>query len=161
MKQHTREYFVSRLRSGLYIIKHSGLRLTIRPYDIEQELESNLVYQEAYEEASEDGIMTEDEMEEWMLEKGLWSKEEDNVMEVVKKDIDKLRVQMYENRNKDDVRETARRYLRAAERALLERLQKKLSLLQTPVKDSQRLSNIDGWFKTQLIVMVTDLSFQI
>ena len=129
MKQHTREYFVSRVRSGLYIVKHAGLRLIIRPHDIEQELESNLVYQEAYEEASEDGIMTEDEMEEWMLEKGLWSKEEDNVIKGVKKDIDKLRVQMYENRNKDDVREAARKYLRAAERALVERLQKKTQFI--------------------------------
>ncbi len=129
MKQHTREYFVSRVRSGLYIVKHAGLRLIIRPHDIEQELESNLVYQEAYEEASEDGIMTEDEMEEWMLEKGLWSKEEDNVIKGIKKDIDKLRVQMYENRNKDDVKEAARRYLRAAERALVERLQKKTQFI--------------------------------
>ena len=129
MKQHTREYFVSKVRAGLYIVKHAGLRLTIRPHDIEQELESNLIYQEAYEEASEDGIMTEDEMNEWMLEKGLWSKEEDKIIEGVKKDIEKLRVQMYENRYKDDIREGARKYLRAAERALLERYQKKTQFI--------------------------------
>ena len=129
MKQHAREYLISRIRSGLYMIEHAGLMLTIKPPTIEQTLESNLVYAKSYDEAFEEGIMSEDDIDDWMLEKGLWTQEDDKTIEGIKKDIETLKIKIYENRHKNDVKEMARKYLRAAEKGLVKQYQKKTQFI--------------------------------
>jgi len=62
MKQHEREYFISRIRSGIYKIKKNGLELKIYQPSIEQQCDLNEIYAEAYYEALNDDVKTEDEM---------------------------------------------------------------------------------------------------
>lgn len=76
MKQHEREFFISLIRSGnIYI--NGKVRLTIKPPTIEQSFESCDIYNESYQQAYIDGIMSEDEMTDWMMEKDLWSPHDD------------------------------------------------------------------------------------
>ena len=118
MLQHEREYFVSRLRSGTYYIDYDNIKLKILSPNIEDEFFINEAYRQAYEEAYSQEVMTHEDMLSWMFDKGLWTEEDDNKIKDLEKNIEKLKVQMFENRYKSDVRETARLYLRATEKAI-------------------------------------------
>jgi hypothetical protein len=62
-----------------------------------------------------------------MKSRGLWSDEDEEKIEALKRDIEKLKVGIYENRNKDSNREQIRKYIRAAEKQLSEQVDKKHS----------------------------------
>ena len=70
MKQHEREYFVSRLRSGMYLVEYENFRLKVVSPTIEDEFYINKAFMEAFEEAYHQELMTQDDMQEWMYEKG-------------------------------------------------------------------------------------------
>lgn len=116
MKQHEREYFISRIRSGVYTIKNQGLVLKIYQPTIEQEFELNQVYYDAYQQAIEDDFMTQDQMLEWMREKELWTPEDDDKLEGLKQDIERLKVEIYNAKNNEQLRDRIRLYIRAGEK---------------------------------------------
>ena len=66
-----------------------------------------------------------EEMLEWMYEKDLWKEEDDKKIVDLSKNIDILKIQMFENRYKTSVKETARVYLRATEEAIKKETYKK------------------------------------
>lgn len=125
MKQHEREYFISRTRIGYYPIKIDSFTLKVYPPTNIDEFEANVVYNEAYEQAIEDEIKTEQEIFEWMMERNLWSKEEDEKIEATKKDIESLKVEIFNSRNNSDKVTKIRRLLRNAESQLIELSNKK------------------------------------
>jgi hypothetical protein len=127
MKHYERELFVSRVRSGVYFVEHEGVKLKIVTPTIEEELEMAEGYNRAYEDAVAEDFMTEDQTLEWMKSRGLWSDEDEEKIEALKRDIEKLKVGIYENRNKDSNREQIRKYIRAAEKQLSEQVDKKHS----------------------------------
>lgn len=125
MKQHEREFFISLIRSGKFFIYHNDLILTIVPPTIEQIFYSCKVYNDAYDQAFVDGMMSEKETDEWMIEKELWTYEDNDKIESIKKDIEKFKVQTYECRNDKKLRDHIKLYLREAERQLIINLNKK------------------------------------
>lgn len=98
MKQHEREYFVSKVRSGKYYIKYKDIKLTVLTPTIDDLYFIEEKYHDTYNECLFDGIKTDEQVEEWMIQKNLWSLEKDQKIEGIKKDIEKVKVQMYENR---------------------------------------------------------------
>lgn len=130
MKQHEREYFVSRIRSGIYIVKNQGITLKITQPTVEQELELNEIYNEAYEQALEDDFMTEDQMLDWMREKNLWCDEDEQKFEGLKKDIERLKVEIFNARNNENLKDKIRLYLRAGEKQLVQIYSKKNSFYE-------------------------------
>ena len=129
MKHYERELFVSRVRSGVYFVEHEGIKLKIVTPTIEEELEINEAYIKAYEEALEDDFMTEDQSVEWMRSRNLWTDEDEEKTKQLKKDLDTLRVEIFNNRNKSELRERIRKYIRAAEEALNKQSNKKSSFI--------------------------------
>ena len=125
MQQYEREYFVSRIRSGIYIVDYNGIKLKILPHTIEDEFEANQVYMDTFNCAVEDEIKTFDEMHEWAKDKGLWTEEDDEREKGFEKDLDKLRIEIFKARNNESRRETIRKYIRAGEKQELEHLSKK------------------------------------
>lgn len=125
MKQHEREYFISRVRSGIYTLKINGLTLKIYQPTIEEEFEINQVFQESYYQAIEDDFMTEEQAFQFMIERGLWEDEDDKKIEGLKKDIERLKVEIYNARNNDSLKEHIRMYLRAGEKQLRKQNEKK------------------------------------
>jgi hypothetical protein len=97
-----------------------NVRVKVLTPTIEDEFFANEKFQEAYEEARMDSIFTEEEMWEWMRGRGLWSDEKDEKIKGVEKDIEKLKIGIYENRNNQEMVETSRKYLRRAESVLIE-----------------------------------------
>lgn len=118
MNSYEREYFISRIRSGFYIIDDGPVKIKFITPTIEQEYESNEVYMQSYNDCLSQEILTEEEMLEWMLSQELWSDKKEAQIETAKKDIDRLKVEVFENQSKEKQRELARKYLRRAEEAL-------------------------------------------
>lgn len=118
MKQHEREFFISSIRSGNVIIKKDDIKLIIKPLTLDQSIEACEVYNEAYEQAYIDGIMSQEEMDQWMEENGLWSKSDEDKIEGIKKDLEKLKIEIYNARNNVKLREQIRLYIRAGEKQL-------------------------------------------
>lgn len=118
MNSYEREYFVSRIRSGFYIVQLEGLKIKVLTPTVEDEYLANEAFMDAYDEAMKDDLKSEVEMDEWMRERGLWDDAKDIKVAGIKEDIDKIKSKMYENRDNEKLREQARRYLRVAEKAL-------------------------------------------
>ena len=121
MKQHQREFFISRIRLGFVEIDD----LIIKPITLEQKLQSEDVYYKNYEDCLDEGILTSDEMEGWMYEQDIWDHEDAADMKRFTKDIEDTKVKMFESRTlKRDVA-TLRHSLRKKEEQLVEKLKKK------------------------------------
>lgn len=125
MKQHEREFFVSMIRTGNTFIKTDDCLLVIKPLSIDQAFEAADVYKQAYEQAYVDGMMSEEEMDQWMRENDLWTQEDDDKSEGFKKDLERLKIEIYNARNNEVLRERIRLYLRAGEMQFAQHLSKK------------------------------------
>tara|TARA_R100001163_G_C5012684_1_gene158067 strand:- start:47 stop:967 length:921 start_codon:yes stop_codon:yes gene_type:complete len=73
------------------------------------------VYDKAYEEAVIDGFKTHDQIMEWLIEKGVWSGKQEGDIKLFTKDIEKFKVEMYNNRHEKKKYNKIRLYLRKAE----------------------------------------------
>lgn len=125
MKQHEREFFISRIRSGKTNIIINNDKITIIPPTLDLLQESCEIFNEIYEKSYNDGIMTEEDNENWMIEAELWNKEEDEKIKGYNKDIERLKIEIYNARNNYSLKEKIRLYLRAGEKQLLELQNKK------------------------------------
>jgi hypothetical protein len=125
MKQHEREYFISRIRSGIYTLKVNGLTLKIMQPTIEEEFEINQIFQESYLQALEDDFMTEEQALDFMIDRGLWCEKDNEKIEGLKKDIERLKVEIYNARNNDRLKQEIRAYLRAGEKQFRKQNEKK------------------------------------
>ena len=84
-------------------------------------------YNDSYDQALSDGLMTEDEAEQMLRSTGIWTEEEDAKVEGINKDMEKLKIEIYNNRRKPQMRERIRSYIRLAEAALFEQINLKNS----------------------------------
>ncbi len=134
MKQHEREFFIAMIRSGKVPVKKNNISLTILPLTTDQSLEACYIYNEAYNQAYIDGMMSEEEMLDWMRENGLWLYDDDAKIEGLKKDLEKLKIEIYNARNSPKLREQIRIYLRRCEESLGSILHKKNSYYQNTIE---------------------------
>lgn len=125
MKHHEREFFVSMIRSGKVFVTHKNIDLEIQPLTIDQSFKSCQVYQRAYDNALSEEMMTEEDVNQWMLENELWTPNDDKREEGLKKDIERLKVEIYNARNDKNIANNIRKYLRAGESQLSSHLNKK------------------------------------
>jgi hypothetical protein len=125
MKQHEREFFIAQIRSGKVVIKQNDKRLIVNPLSFDQSVEACEIYNEAYQQAYIDGIMDDDEMDQWMREHDLWTLEDDEKTERFKKDLERLKIEIYNARNDESLREKIRLYLRIGEKQFAHHLTRK------------------------------------
>jgi hypothetical protein len=130
MNHHEREFFISLIRSGKIIINYNDVKLEIISPTIEQSLEANLIYNQAFENTYIDGIMTEYEIQEWMNDNGLWTIQEEKKTKSLKDDLERLKIEIYNNRYEKKNREQIRKYIRACEKYTAEHLREKNSFYQ-------------------------------
>lgn len=144
MKHHEREFFISMIRSGKLYIDHNEITLVIKPLTIDQSFESCIIYDKAYKQAMIDGIMSEDEITEWMFSNGLWSEKDEEKTEGFKKDIEKLKIEIYNNREDHTLRERIRLYLRVGEKQMTQHLKEKNAFYQN-TREGYALSEKISW----------------
>jgi len=144
MNIHEREFFVSTIRSGKVIIKVKDLILEILPLTLDQLLESNLIYNSVFLESYRDDLMTEYEMQEWMSDTGLWTFEDEQKTDSLKKDMERLKIEIYNNRYERKNREEIRKYLRVCEEHLSKHLSEKSFYFQN-TRESYALTEKISW----------------
>ena len=126
MKQHEREYFVAQIRSGISPIRKDDITLKILNPTFEQYLEACLVYNESYHNSYKDDVMSLDEIQDWMTDHDLWSQEDEDSIKGLNKDLEKCRIEIFNNRYNDQLRERIRLYIRAGEKNLVDLSMKKM-----------------------------------
>ena len=130
MKHHEREFFVSRIRCGFYLIDYNGFKIKLLTPTAEDEFYANQVYADSYARCVDDGIKTQDEMLEWMKEKDLWSDDEDLKIEGLQKDIEKLKKGLYINRFRSEIISQIRLGLKKGKDQLMQAHAKKHSFFE-------------------------------
>ena len=114
MKFHEREFFVARIMSGRLKYEKNGLTLFINPSTVEQNYEAQEVFKNTYEKALSEGIMTEEECLLMLVEQGLWNDEDQESMDGLEKDIEQLKIEIYEAFFNEFTRNAARDLLKKA-----------------------------------------------
>lgn len=120
-----REFLLYKIRSGYYKINLGGFTIKIVPPTIEDILESCEVYDKSYYESLNEDIMTQEECLNWMFDTELWTYEEDEKIKKTEKEAENLKVNVFKNFSNSKLRESARLYLKAAEKALKDLFDKK------------------------------------
>lgn len=128
MEQHEREFFVCQIRLGKLKLPNN---IEVRPLTLEQELESNKIYQDSYEESLSLDIMTSDEIQGWMYENKLWDENDEARVKILEKDIDSHKLNIYNSRK--DKRSVAllKHELKKAKEELSEKLNLKNQYFHT------------------------------
>jgi hypothetical protein len=147
MNHHEREFFISLIRSGKIIIHHKDITLEVISPTIDQLLEANFIYNKAIETAYIDGLMTEEEVQEWMNNNGLWTIQEERKTQSLKDDLEKLKVEIYNHRYEKKEREQIRKYIRACEKYTAEHLKEKNSFYQNTRESYALLEKISSLIK--------------
>ena len=98
MKQHEREFFISSIRTGTFFLRNRGTTLKVLTPTLEEEYWLNQTYNDAYEAALNDGIMTEENMSAWLGSQGLWTDEEEKKLTDILKTMDRLKIAIYHDR---------------------------------------------------------------
>ena len=147
MKQHEREYFISRIRSGVYYIQSEGKNICVKPPTLEDDYFINEKFKEEYDKCLDEGLKTEDEIIDWMRSKELWTYEDDQREEGLKKDIEKLKKEIYNNRHRSKLREHIRKGIRAGEKQLSEAIEKKSKYFSNSCEGIANLAKVSEFFK--------------
>lgn len=124
MKQHEREFFIYTIRSGKVFLPNN---IVIYPPTIDIIIQSLNKYKSAYEDASVDNIMTEDELSSWMKEQGLWTSYHEKKVEDLKNKLEALKIEIYESRFDKKLVSKIRESIRIQEKVLTSELSQKNS----------------------------------
>src|SRR5687768_12122152 len=121
MDQATKEQLVARIIAGCVRCKinlgdDSKLTLVIKKPSLEQIYVSYLIAQDYHDELEEFGGMTEDEVLDFMMEHEIWTTEDQQTLDTCIKNIEELKVKLYNLQYKSSQKKTARDYLEATKK---------------------------------------------
>jgi len=117
MELYEREYFVARILSG-YLRHKVDKDLTLKIYcpNVEQNYESQEIFNDAMKVGRKNELFTEKQMMDWMRELEVWSDEDEELLEQLPKDLESFKEQLYNNRYKFSQTEQIRKYIKKAEK---------------------------------------------
>lgn len=124
MDSKQKDFYILSIRSGIFL---EG-SVKILPYKLETLIESHHVYTEAYDEALEDGLMTYADIQGYMEDNGLWTRDDEEELKHIKNKIDDKKLKMYNNRTKKPFVEKERRALRILESMWVQHSSKEAAL---------------------------------
>ena len=112
MELYEREYFVARILSGYLRYRiNKDLVLKIHSPNVDQLYQAQEIFQDARKEARVEGIMTSEELFAFMMERELWTEEDEILLEQLPKDLESFKEQLYNNRYKVSQTEQLRKYI--------------------------------------------------
>ena len=121
MEFYEREFLVARISAGYLLYRvNDNLTLRINPLTVDQNYQAQLVFKDTYDEALIEGTMCPIESKEMLEEHGIWNEEKEAELKAIEKEIEKLKINVYESFFKKASREIARKLLRAKEEIQLD-----------------------------------------
>lgn len=116
MQPFEREFFISRISAGYY--RYNGLKILSPNKDLIYE--GCELYSEIYRKAKENGVLTDDQVLDFLKDQNLWDDEETKRLEVdIPKYIENCKVELYQATLDTERRETARKYINVAKKELI------------------------------------------
>lgn len=119
MNTHERESFIYIIRSGKI---HISDNIYVVPPSIDDIVESYNIYNQIYNQCLIDGIMTEEDMTIWMKENLIWTKYNETLVEKLKKEIEDLKVDIFQARKSKAKCNHIRQNIRQKEELLHEQM---------------------------------------
>ena len=95
---------INRLLSGIVIFKLKGKYVTVKSAKVEDKAFADFYSQEVYESSLIDGLLTNDEAEKLLIEKGWWSQELEENLKTLNSNLEQMKVDYYVNFFKEDTR---------------------------------------------------------
>ena len=128
MEPYEREFYISRVCAGYLKYKiDSQLSIYVYPLTIDQKYDASELYIEAYNEALINGVMTDEECRDLLVKHDLWDDEKEESLEKIGKDIEELKVQLYNSYFKKELKATIRKGIKRAEKKLYSLLEQRSS----------------------------------
>jgi hypothetical protein len=118
MEAYKRDFLISRIITGRTIFKKGNLVLHIDEVGTEEEFDLNQHYVDVYEEAKDFGLYTSEEILKIMSDDGLWTEDEEELLNKLSKNIENHKVAMFNSKFSSINREIIRKRLRADEERL-------------------------------------------
>lgn len=125
------ERLVDVISWGKTIVHDSSTQLILRTPTPEEKTRATLIYTQAFNTATNIGVLTEAEMLASLVEFGQWSEKKKQEIEGIRQDIHNIRRGLLDFLFQRDKLEKARKLLRIAELALTERLIARQELVKT------------------------------
>jgi len=116
MEYNDRELLVYRIRSGSTTIKVEGKTLRVNPPTIQGHLDCCEEYWRVYDECIAQGLKTQDEVLQWMMEVELWSYYEEDQLLKIKEKLEDGKMSAYDNRRNQMALNSIKNQIRALER---------------------------------------------
>ena len=111
MQPFEREFFISRIAAGYY--RYKGLKILSPNKDLIYE--GCELYKDVYEKARENGVMTDEQILDFMYEQGFWNEEETKRLEVdIPKYIENCKVELFQSTLNTETRNVMRKYISTA-----------------------------------------------
>ena len=95
---------INRLLSGIVIFKLKGRYIQVKPAKVEDKAFADFYAQEVYEDSILEGILTEKDIDKLLLDRGWWSKEEEEQLKTLGDNLDQMKLDYYTNFFKIDTR---------------------------------------------------------
>lgn len=125
MDSHIKDYHIARLRAGFTRFKYGDQVCIVKPPSRETEYEAQELYQEVYNEAIQEGLFTEDGIKEFLIERKMWSEQEDKELnDITPKHIEYWKVEIYNAYFQSTKKKTLRAHLNRAQQHLSSLLHK-------------------------------------
>jgi hypothetical protein len=117
MDFYKRDFFIARIQAGFIPVTFKGVDFEIHHPDTVINLRANALYVQCYEEALEEGLMTDDDILPFIISQGIWSKKmEDEYQRIAPKHIEYFKKELYKAVLKTKTRDQVRKYLEAAKK---------------------------------------------
>tara|TARA_Y100001937_G_C7099698_1_gene321879 strand:+ start:220 stop:1269 length:1050 start_codon:yes stop_codon:yes gene_type:complete len=95
MERNEREICINRICSNCMIVRAEGNDYVLKNPETFHKMLAGNIYKNSFEAAIRIGILNEKDFMEQMIEKELWSKEEDEKLEVIPKLLEEAKLQLY------------------------------------------------------------------
>jgi hypothetical protein len=118
--QAERELLVARVVAGVVRATVQGVRVEFRRPTRMERLLAEEAYEDAFQEACREGLLSDEELTLYLWEEGLWDDTREKSLREIPKDIEKLKVGLYEHRFNDKECEPIRHLLGKARAKWLE-----------------------------------------
>ena len=115
MELYERDFFISEIIYGIKLIKDGDSYIEIHPMTIRQKYIANKVFMDAYQEALLNDVKTRKEMNQLLIDEGIWSEELEKELKGIDKKKEDAKVTIYENFLRPSTREKTRKHLRELE----------------------------------------------
>jgi hypothetical protein len=112
---------INRLLSGIVIFKLKGKYVKVKPARVEDKAFADFYAQEVYQEALLDGMLTNAEVTQLLMERGWWTEENNTNLQTLTKNLEQMKLDYYVNFFKEDTKQ----YIKGA----VERQVKKINKL--------------------------------